>query len=149
MCTLQCMWQESSVFRGLLVHDNNIELVVQETGVSRTQQQVLEEFSLQAIENTMWRALTGGKLAGALASNCAGGPPNVDEPFAGEEEDPMVVAEMRSLDDMGILSTDHNGCAMASGAPAEICQEFYVKKYYLGEGFQRWECSLWSPSYGW
>jgi lipopolysaccharide export system ATP-binding protein len=163
--------QESSVFRGLSVHDN-IRLVLEETGVPRARharrvQELLEEFSLQAVEHTMGRALSGGErrrteLARALASNCAGGPPAVllvDEPFAGV--DPIGVAEIQKQlrrlcdeDGMGILITDHNvnetlricdraymvhnGCVMASGGPEELYQDLYVKKYYLGEGFQRW-----------
>lgn len=154
------------------MHDN-IRLILQETGVPRAQharrvRELLEKFALQAVENTMGSALSGGErrrteLARVLASNCAaGGPPKillVDEPFAGV--DPIGVAEMQKQlrrlceeENMGIMITDHNvnetlricdraymvhnGCVMASGGPEELYQDLYVKKYYLGESFQRW-----------
>lgn len=63
----------------------------------------------------------GGKLVGVLVLNCVGGFLNVDELFVGEEEDFMVVVEMWSLDDMGILSIDYNGCVMVLGVFVEIC----------------------------
>ncbi|GBG59146.1 hypothetical protein CBR_g32163 [Chara braunii] len=125
---------------------------------------LLEDFQLHHVQHTLGRALSGGErrrteLARVLASNCSGGPPKIilaDEPFAGV--DPIGVQEIQKLltrlqmeQDMGILITDHNvsetlricnrayvickGHVMASGPPESLCQNEYVRKYYLGEGF--------------
>lgn len=156
------VWQESSVFRGLSVHDN-IRLILQETGVPRAQhaqrvQKLLEKFALKAVENTVGRALSRAELARALASNCAagGGPPKillVDKPFAGVAEMQRQLRRLCDEEGMGIIliTDDHNvndvtlricdraymvpcnGCVMASGGPEELKQDLYVKKY-----FQRW-----------
>lgn len=140
-------WQESSVFRGLSVHDN-IWLILEETGVPRALhahrvQEVIEEFSLQVVENTMGRALWGGdrhwmELARALASTCVAKVLLVNEPFAGV--DPIGVAEIQRRfcdeEDLGVLIRDHNvkemlricdrvcmvhhGCVVASGGAEEL-----------------------------
>lgn len=151
---------------------DNIRLILQETGVPRAQhasriQELVEEFRLQHVGDTIGRALSGGErrrveLARVLASNCAGGPPKlllVDEPFAGV--DPIGVFEIQKQlrrlceeNEMGILITDHNvnetlricmraymvhnGQVMASGKPDQLYQDSYVRQFYLGEGFQRW-----------
>jgi lipopolysaccharide export system ATP-binding protein len=164
--------QEPSVFRGLSVRDN-IRLILQETGLEQDAhnlriEELLEEFCLQDVGNTVGRALSGGErrrteLARALASNCAyGGPPKIvliDEPFAGV--DPIGVTgiqkQLRRLCEvmgMGILITDHNvnetlriceraymvhnGQVLASGKPDEILQDRYVQQHYLGREFRGW-----------
>lgn len=143
----------------------------------RVVQQVLEEFALQGVENKSGIALSGGELPSNCARKPPN-VLLVDEPFAGEkeEEDSIRVLEIQKQlrrlcdeDGVGILTmTDHcvnealrrlcdraymvhYGCFTGSGAlsPVELCQDLYVKKFYLGEGFQRWECSFWSPLYGW
>jgi len=126
-----CLTQESICFREL-VHKIQFEtgVVPGASGV----RQLLEAYS------TMGRAF-------------AGGPPKLDEPFVGEEG--VSELQLRRLNDMEMLIAFQNrlcvdmGCVIASGAasPAELCQD--VKKYYFGEGFQRWECSPWSPVYAW
>lgn len=124
-----CLTQESSCFRRL-VHKIQFETGV--PGASGVQQ-LLEAYS------TMGRAF-------------AGGPPKLDELFVGEGVSEL---QLRRLNDMEKLIASQNrlcvdmGCVIASGAasPAELRQD--VKKYYLGEGFQRWKCSLWSPLYAW
>ncbi|KAH8961688.1 hypothetical protein BDL97_05G062000 [Sphagnum fallax] len=166
------MTQEPSVFHGLSVRDN-IRLILQETGLDQDAhnlriEELLEEFCLQDVGNTLGRALSGGErrrteLARALASNCAyGGPPKIvliDEPFAGV--DPIGVTgiqkQLRRLCEvmgMGILITDHNvnetlriceraymvhnGQVLASGKPDEILQDRYVQQHYLGREFRGW-----------
>lgn len=114
--------QQASIFRNLTVKDN-IQLVLEQTGVPRPAQpirlqQLLQEFRLEQVDRVMGSQVSGGErrrteLARALAAGMNG--PKfllLDEPFAGV--DPIAVAEIQSiiasLSDrkMGILITDHN-----------------------------------------
>ncbi|MEL6247219.1 MAG: LPS export ABC transporter ATP-binding protein [Cyanobacteria bacterium J06626_23] len=114
--------QEASIFRHLTVSDN-IRLVMQQTNVSRLEQDkrlqsLLKEFRLEQVANTLGIQVSGGErrrteLARALAAGVDG--PRflfLDEPFAGV--DPIAVAEIQHIvgelrdRNMGILITDHN-----------------------------------------
>ncbi|MEL6135986.1 MAG: LPS export ABC transporter ATP-binding protein [Cyanobacteria bacterium J06628_6] len=114
--------QEASIFRHLTVRDN-IRLVMQQTNVSRLEQDkrlqsLLKEFRLEQVANTLGIQVSGGErrrteLARALAAGVDG--PRflfLDEPFAGV--DPIAVAEIQHIvgelrdRNMGILITDHN-----------------------------------------
>eukprot|EP00270_Netrium_digitus_P015759 TRINITY_DN5571_c0_g1_i1.p1 TRINITY_DN5571_c0_g1~~TRINITY_DN5571_c0_g1_i1.p1 ORF type:complete len:370 (-),score=72.95 TRINITY_DN5571_c0_g1_i1:395-1504(-) len=117
--------QEASIFRGLSVADN-IRLVLQETGVPKSQheqrlKELLATFALENVADSLGRSLSGGErrrteIARALAANCGGRPPRfllVDEPFAGV--DPIGVQEIQRLlrqlceeSKIGIFVTDHN-----------------------------------------
>ncbi|AFZ37395.1 Sulfate-transporting ATPase [Stanieria cyanosphaera PCC 7437] len=114
--------QQASIFRNLTVKDN-IQLVLEQTGVPRPAQsirlqQLLQEFRLEQVDRVMGSQVSGGErrrteLARALAAGMNG--PKfllLDEPFAGV--DPIAVAEIQSIiaslsdRNMGILITDHN-----------------------------------------
>lgn len=114
--------QQASIFRHLTVEDN-IQLVLEQTGVPRSRQPIerrnlLAEFRLERVAHTMGDRVSGGErrrteIARALAVGRHG--PKfllLDEPFAGV--DPIAVAEIQSLiaklrdRQMGILITDHN-----------------------------------------
>lgn len=114
--------QEPSIFRNLSVQDN-ILLVLQQTGVPRQEHQprlrrLLQEFRLEKVAATPGARVSGGErrrteIARALAAGKAG--PKfllLDEPFAGV--DPIAVAEIQSIiarlrdRHLGILITDHN-----------------------------------------
>lgn len=114
--------QEASVFRHLSVRDN-IQLVLEQTGVPRTEwrlrlRQLLQEFRLEKVAHTLGNQVSGGErrrteLARALAVGMEG--PKfllLDEPFAGV--DPIAVSEIQKIiaglrdRQMGILITDHN-----------------------------------------
>ncbi len=158
--------QQASIFRHLSVKEN-ILLVLQQTKVPQPAipirlAQLLAEFRLDKVANTMGALISGGErrrteLARALAVGLAG--PQyllLDEPFAGV--DPIAVAEMQEIianlrdRDMGILITDHNvretlaitdrsyimrdGQILASGTTEELYNNPLVKRYYLGDNFQ-------------
>jgi lipopolysaccharide export system ATP-binding protein len=114
--------QEPSIFRHLSIQDN-ILLVLQQTGVPRHRWQerlqfLLQEFRLEHIAHTLGVRVSGGErrrteIARTLAMGLKG--PRflfLDEPFAGI--DPIAVAEIQEIitqlrnHQMGILITDHN-----------------------------------------
>ncbi|NEO32616.1 MAG: LPS export ABC transporter ATP-binding protein [Symploca sp. SIO3C6] len=114
--------QEASVFRHLSV-SNNILLVLEQTGVPRSEwrlrlRQLLQEFNLEKVAQTQGNQLSGGErrrteLARAIAAGVEG--PKfllLDEPFAGV--DPIAVSEIQKIiarwrgRNLGILITDHN-----------------------------------------
>ena len=157
--------QQPSIFRQLSVKDN-IQLVLEQTNIPLParpirQQQLLKEFRLEKIAQTLGSQVSGGErrrteLARALAVGLDG--PKfllLDEPFAGV--DPIAVAEIQEIIDklrdrnMGILITDHNvretlaitdrayimrdGEILASGTAEELYNNPLVRQYYLGEKF--------------
>ncbi len=158
--------QQASIFRNLSVREN-ILLVLEQTKVPKPAiairlAQLLAEFRLEKVANTMGSLVSGGErrrteLARALAVGLEG--PQyllLDEPFAGV--DPIAVAEMQEIianlraRAMGILITDHNvretlaitdrsyimrdGQILASGTTEELYNNPLVKQYYLGDNFQ-------------
>lgn len=155
--------QEPTIFQNLSVRDNLL-LVMEQVNIPPRQRQaecnqLLEEFSLNAVANSKGIQLSGGErrraeIARALAIN-----PKfllLDEPFAGI--DPIIVAEIQEIisnlsdRNIGILITDHNvretlaitdrsyilkeGEILASGSSTELANNPEVRKYYLGENFQ-------------
>ena len=124
--------------------------------------QLLQDFRLEKVANTMGSQVSGGErrrteLARALAVGLDG--PKfllLDEPFAGV--DPIAVAEIQTIiaglrdRQMGILITDHNvretlaitdrayimrdGQILASGTTEELYNNTLVRQYYLGDNFQ-------------
>ena len=159
--------QEASIFRNLTVGEN-IRLVLEQTKVPRQEwrkrmENLLEEFNLQKVTNTLGHQVSGGErrrteLARSLASGVEG--PKflfLDEPFAGV--DPIAVSEIQKIiarlrdRKMGILITDHNvretlsitdrayimrdGQILASGSAEELYNNPLVRQYYLGDEFMQ------------
>jgi lipopolysaccharide export system ATP-binding protein len=159
--------QEPSIFRHLSVQDNILLVMEQTQVPRRLWQErlhdLLKEFRLQKVAHTMGLKVSGGErrrteLARALAAGISG--PRflfLDEPFAGV--DPIAVAEIQTIvaqlrdRKMGILITDHNvretlaiidrayimreGQILASGTAEELYNDALVRRYYLGDRFQR------------
>jgi lipopolysaccharide export system ATP-binding protein len=156
--------QEASVFRKLSVADNIraiLETRKELTKADRSErlEELLEEFHITHIRNSLGMALSGGErrrveIARALAVDPAF--ILLDEPFAGV--DPISVNDIkqivRHLRDrgIGVLITDHNvretldicekayivgeGHIIAEGSPADVLNNDKVRKTYLGEHFQ-------------
>ncbi len=155
--------QESSVFRKLSIEDN-IKSVLEMSSFSKEEQRdrlenVLDEFGLQKIRNSLGIQLSGGErrrteIARALAID-----PKfilLDEPFAGV--DPIAVEDIQKIvaklkdKNIGILITDHNvhetlsitdrayllyeGRILESGTAEELAANPEVREKYLGEKFE-------------
>ncbi|WP_444925717.1 LPS export ABC transporter ATP-binding protein [Microbulbifer sp. TRSA002] len=155
--------QEASVFRRLSVRDNILAILETRKELNRAKreeqaQELLEEFNIIHIENSLGMALSGGErrrveIARALATD-----PSfvlLDEPFAGV--DPISVNDIkhiiRHLRDrgIGVLITDHNvretldicetayivseGHIIASGTPDDVLANQQVREVYLGHEF--------------
>ncbi|WP_444930004.1 LPS export ABC transporter ATP-binding protein [Microbulbifer sp. SSSA002] len=155
--------QEASVFRRLSVRDNILAILETRKGLNRAEREkqareLLEEFNITHIENSLGMALSGGErrrveIARALATD-----PSfvlLDEPFAGV--DPISVNDIkyiiRHLRDrgIGVLITDHNvretldicetayivseGHIIASGTPDDVLANQQVREVYLGHEF--------------
>ncbi|GAB2878599.1 LPS export ABC transporter ATP-binding protein [Microbulbifer echini] len=155
--------QEASVFRRLSVKDNILAILETRKDLSRAErqqqaQELLEEFHITHIEQSLGMALSGGErrrveIARALATN-----PSfvlLDEPFAGV--DPISVNDIKGIirhlrdRDIGVLITDHNvretldicetayivseGHIIAEGTPNEVLANQQVREVYLGHEF--------------
>lgn len=159
--------QQASIFRNLTVKENIQLVLEQTNVSYRQRNirlnQLIEEFRLEKVVNTKGAQVSGGErrrteLARALAVGNNG--PEfllLDEPFAGV--DPIAVAEIQEIiaklknQGMGILITDHNvretleityrsyimreGEILANGTAEELYNNPLVRKYYLGDNFQR------------
>lgn len=156
--------QESSVFRNLSVGDN-IRLVLEAAGKSDSEieekvAQLAKDLHIEKILESKGRVLSGGErrrveIARALATE-----PKfilLDEPFTGI--DPVTIEELQAIisrlskQGIGILITDHNvsatlsitdrnyilidGKIIAEGDADAIRTDEHVKKFYLGQGYQR------------
>ncbi|MEZ8142632.1 LPS export ABC transporter ATP-binding protein [Enterovibrio norvegicus FF-33] len=156
--------QEASIFRKLSVYDNLMAVLQTRSDLSKEEKQdkaedLLDEFNIQHIRNSMGMALSGGErrrveIARALAAN-----PKfilLDEPFAGV--DPISVIDIKKIIEhlrdrgLGVLITDHNvretlsvcehayivsqGHLIAHGTPDEVLNDEHVKRVYLGDQFR-------------
>jgi lipopolysaccharide export system ATP-binding protein len=156
--------QEPSIFRNMTALDNIKAILETDSKLSRQKKEdILDElivrFDLKNFLNTQGIQLSGGErrrveIARALALR-----PKfllLDEPFAGI--DPLSVIDIQeiikdlSLDNIGILITDHNvretlkicdksyvvntGQVLASGKTKDLIKDETVKKVYLGEKFK-------------
>ncbi len=156
--------QEASVFRKLSVADNIMAILQTRKELTRQQritmqEELLEEFHITHIKNSLGMALSGGErrrveIARALATN-----PSfilLDEPFAGV--DPISVNDIKQIihhlqsKQIGVLITDHNvretldicqkayivseGSIIAEGSPEDILSNNQVRKVYLGDKFK-------------
>ncbi|PCS23331.1 LPS export ABC transporter ATP-binding protein [Candidatus Enterovibrio escicola] len=156
--------QEASIFRKLSVYNNLMAVLQTRSDLTKEQRQdkaedLLEEFNIQHIRNSMGLTLSGGErrrveIARALAAN-----PKfilLDEPFAGV--DPISVIDIKKIIEhlrdrgLGVLITDHNvretlsvceyayivsqGNLIAHGTPDEVLNNEHVKRVYLGDEFR-------------
>ncbi|MEF1204533.1 LPS export ABC transporter ATP-binding protein [Photobacterium damselae] len=156
--------QEASIFRRLSVHDNLMAVLQTRKELTKQERQdkleeLLDEFNIQHIRNSMGMALSGGErrrveIARALAAN-----PKfilLDEPFAGV--DPISVIDIKKIIEhlrdrgLGVLITDHNvretldvcehayivsqGQLIANGTPEQVLNDEHVKRVYLGDQFR-------------
>ncbi|AMG30274.1 LPS export ABC transporter ATP-binding protein [Grimontia hollisae] len=156
--------QEASIFRKLSVYDNLMAVLQTRSELTKEERQdkaedLLDEFNIQHIRNSMGMALSGGErrrveIARALAAN-----PKfilLDEPFAGV--DPISVIDIKKIIEhlrdrgLGVLITDHNvretlsvcehayivsqGHLIAHGTPDEVLNDEHVKRVYLGDQFR-------------
>lgn len=150
--------QEASIFRRLSVHDNLMAVLQTRKELTKQERQdkleeLLDEFNIQHIRNSMGMALSGGErrrveIARALAAN-----PKfilLDEPFAGV--DPISVIDIKKIIEhlrdcgLGVLITDHNvretldvcehayivsqGQLIANGTPEQVLNDEHVKRVY-------------------
>ncbi len=138
--------QEASVFRKLSVADNIMAILETRTELKRKQrkqllEQLLEEFHITHIRNSMGMALSGGErrrveIARALATEPAY--VLLDEPFAGV--DPISVSDIKDIvrqlkeRGIGVLITDHN-----VRETLDICEKAYIvsEGHIIAEGDAR------------
>ncbi|WP_027859324.1 LPS export ABC transporter ATP-binding protein [Marinobacterium jannaschii] len=156
--------QEASIFRKLSVKDNLLAILENRKDLNRSQQQekmqeLLEEFHITHIRDSMGMALSGGERRRVEIARALAMEPSfilLDEPFAGV--DPISVNDIKQtvkhLQDrgIGILITDHNvretldicekayivseGTILASGTPETILACPAVRDAYLGDQFR-------------
>lgn len=156
--------QEASVFRKLSVRDNIMAILETRKTLTRADrseklEQLLEEFHITHIRDSLGMALSGGErrrveIARALAMEPAF--ILLDEPFAGV--DPISVSDIKQIirhlrdKGIGVLITDHNvretldicenayivsgGHIIASGTSDTILANQQVKEVYLGNEFR-------------
>ena len=155
--------QEASVFRKLTVADNILAILETKPDLDRKQRlatlrELLEEFHITHIENSLGMSLSGGErrrveIARALATS-----PDfilLDEPFAGV--DPISVNDIKQIihhlkeRGIGVLITDHNvretldicekayivseGHIIAEGNAEDVLNNRKVREVYLGQQF--------------
>ncbi|KAA0258194.1 LPS export ABC transporter ATP-binding protein [Deferribacter autotrophicus] len=155
--------QEISIFRKLTVYENlyaAMELKYKDRGfIEERIEQLLKDFGLEKVKNTIGYSLSGGEKRRAEIARCLSIEPEVillDEPFAGI--DPISVQEIQRMIErlkkmnIGILITDHNvretlqitdrayimhnGKILTHGTPEEIIKDEKVRETYLGEGYR-------------
>nr|WP_067298655.1 LPS export ABC transporter ATP-binding protein [Marinobacterium profundum] len=156
--------QEASIFRKLSVRDNLMAILetrkdLDRAGREKRLEQLLEEFHIVHIRNSLGMALSGGERRRVEIARCLATEPTfilLDEPFAGV--DPISVNDIKNTirhlqtKGIGILITDHNvretldicehayivseGGILAEGTPTDIIANKQVKAAYLGEQFR-------------
>ncbi|MDY6827767.1 MAG: LPS export ABC transporter ATP-binding protein [Pseudomonadota bacterium] len=156
--------QEASVFRGLSVADN-IKAVLEQrpdldaAGRRRRLSELLEEFHIGHIRDSLGMALSGGERRRVEIARALAMEPRfmlLDEPFAGV--DPISVDDIKAIirhlqtRGIGVLITDHNvretldicerayivsdGGVIAAGSAVDIMADQRVRDVYLGADFR-------------
>ncbi len=154
--------QETSIFRGMTVAQNIMSVLELAEPDKATRQgrldQLLGEFHLDGLRDSMATALSGGERRRAEIARALAADPSImllDEPFAGI--DPLSISDIRDLicqlkkRGIGVLITDHNvretldicdraciiydGQVLFAGSPAALVADENVRRLYLGESF--------------
>jgi lipopolysaccharide export system ATP-binding protein len=157
--------QEESIFRTLSCYDNLMAVLESRKDLNSQQRrafanELLERFGIARLASAQAITLSGGEkrrlsIARSLCAN-----PTIlllDEPFAGVdplavEDIQRIVRELRNLDKLAILITDHSvretlsivdraylihdGKVILQGTSDEIVKDPMARKNYLGENFR-------------
>ena len=154
--------QEPSIFRRLTVAENILGVLEQLplSADERKQrlQHLLEEFSIEAIRDSLGFTLSGGERRRAEIARALAIDPQfimLDEPFAGI--DPLHITNIKAIIQhlkergIGVIITDHNvretlsicdrayilsdSRIIAEGTPVQILDDPKVRETYLGKDF--------------
>ena len=154
--------QETSIFRGLSVHQNILSVLEVSEPVKQERQRrlekLLDEFGLTGLRDSSAMALSGGERRRCEIARALAADPTImllDEPFAGI--DPISISDIRELvrelkqRGIGVLITDHNvretldivdraciiydGQVLFQGTPEALVADSEVRRLYLGETF--------------
>jgi lipopolysaccharide export system ATP-binding protein len=154
--------QESSIFRKLTVRQN-LDIILEQTGLSRPEQQaraeaLLSELGISRLADQAAMHLSGGERRRLEIARALILEPKfmlLDEPFAGI--DPLAVDDIQGIvrglreKGIGVLISDHNvretlricdraylvfeGAVILDGTPEQIIADPKARRVYLGEGF--------------
>ena len=156
--------QEASIFRKMTVSENILAILELRKDLNKTQrleklEQLLLEFNITHIKNTLGMSLSGGERRRVEIARALAIEPQfilLDEPFAGV--DPISVLDIKRIimqlcdRNIGVLITDHHvretldicgratimsqGRLLCEGTPSEILANPEVRAVYLGDEFR-------------